>query len=76
MAGHGAFFMGDMVGKTLYLPENTIRSTIRQFLIVTSQLLHNLLYTNDTDTEPGDGGGNNSIHLGGCLIDGAVNGGV
>ena len=42
---------------------------------MTSQLFHHLLCTNDAETEPGDGGDYNSIHTGGCLIDGAVNGG-
>ena len=45
--------------------------------IMTSALLHHLLCTNDTETEPGDKGDegtDNSIFSGGCSIDGAVNG--
>jgi hypothetical protein len=41
---------------------------------MTSALLHQMLRTNDTETEPGHDCDDNSIHSVGCLIDGAVDG--
>ena len=53
-----------------------IHRIIHQLSITTSEILHHFLHKNDTETEPGDDGDDNSIHSGGCFIHGAVDGGI
>ena len=74
VAGCGTFCHGGYGGVNPYLSENTIHGMIHQSSIMTSELLYHLLLT--TEAEPADEGDDNSIHSGGCLIDGAVDGGI